>query len=152
MGDRKALAHLGQLAHHGADVTRGRRRLTADWKAALTKSPIWTKQDSSSSGNWPMANFSVRPPVVNTTLVCPWWRRHRRPARRWRERRRSNRADDAGGAEDGNPQDSETGVQGLLGHGVAAGNREGDLQAVVVEKLPAAATTLSRMLRRGTPG
>ena len=47
--------------------------LTAVWKAALTKSPICTKQASSRAGKQRIAHFSVRPPVVNTTVRCPWF-------------------------------------------------------------------------------
>ena len=57
VGDGQPRHILVSLPTMAPTVMFGTPRLMALVKAALTKSPICTKQDSSSLGNWRMANF-----------------------------------------------------------------------------------------------
>ena len=137
VGDGQALAHLGQLADHGADRDVRHAALDGAGEGGLDEVAHLHEAGFVQPRQLAHGEFFGAPAGGEYQVVLPLVDRdidrlHDAGA----EGGRRIRADDAGGAQDGNAaDDAEPRVQCLFRHFVAAGYRDGDFQPVVVEQL-----------------
>src|SRR5574343_994893 len=135
VGDGQALAHLGQLADHGADRDVRYAALDGAGKGGLDEVAHLHETGFVQPRQLAHGEFLGAPAGGEHQVVLPLVDRNIDGLDdAGAEGGGRIGADDAGGAEDGNAaDDAEARVQRLLGHFVTAGHRDGDFQTIVVE-------------------
>src|SRR5574343_760874 len=136
VGDGQPLAHLGQLADHGADRDVRHAALDGAGEGGLDEVAHLHEAGFIEIRQLAHGEFLGAPASGEDQVVLPLIDRHiHRLHDAGAEGSRRVGANDAGGAEDGNAaQDTEPGVQRLFRHLVAAGHGDGDFQTVVFEQ------------------